>query len=308
MSTVDIVMATYNGEKYIREQIESILNQTYKDTRILIHDDGSSDHTIEIINELIHEYPLKIVLISDNIVCRSAEGNFMHAMKQSDAEYIMFSDQDDVWLPHKIQMCLTKMKEIENRIGKDKPILVFGSYQPVDEELKPLEGNRNNRQEAAYKTDFTNLLVQNYVNGCLSMINRSLANKMGDYDKAILMHDWWAALIAGGGGEIHHIDNIMMLYRQHHQNAVGAVNVKSIQYRIKKIRDKRTREAGQEYLKQAKLLYQRNKEGLTLQHREELKTFIDLYQKNKPGRIIGLIKGKYLKSDLVRILGQLWYI
>ena len=232
----------------------------------------------------------------------------MHAMKQSDAEYIMFSDQDDVWLPHKIQICLTKMKEIEDRIGKDKPILVFGSYQPVDEELGPLEGNRNNRQEAAYKTEFSNLLVQNYVNGCLSMINRSLANKMGDYDKAILMHDWWAALIAVGGGEIYHIDNIMMLYRQHNQNAVGAVNVKSIQYRVKKIRDKRTREAGQEYLKQAKLLYLRNKEDLTLQHRNELKTFIDLYQKNKLGRMIGLIRGKYLKSDLVRILGQLWYI
>ena len=305
---VDIVMATYNGEKYIREQIESILSQTYKDTRILIHDDGSNDHTIDIINKLIYEHPRKIVLINDNFVCRSAEGNFMHAMKQSDAEYIMFSDQDDVWLPHKIQICLTKMKEIEDRIGKDKPILVFGSYQPVDEELGPLEGNRNNRQEAAYKTEFSNLLVQNYVNGCLSMINRSLANKMGDYDKAILMHDWWAALIAVGGGEIYHIDNIMMLYRQHNQNAVGAVNVKSIQYRVKKIRDKRTREAGQEYLKQAKLLYLRNKEDLTLQHRNELKTFIDLYQKNKLGRMIGLIRGKYLKSDLVRILGQLWYI
>ena len=305
---VDIVMATYNGGKYIREQLDSILNQSYKDIRIIIRDDGSKDSTVEIIHEYEVQYPSGVILVLDDVKCGSSRSNFMQAMKYTSADYIMFSDQDDYWLPDKVQHSLDKMLEIESQIGKDKPVLVFGSYKPVDENLKEIPDNVKNRQEAAYKLAFSNLLVQNYVNGCLMMINKTLADKMGDYDDRILMHDWWSALIAAGGGKIEYIDEIMMLYRQHGCNVVGSVNVKSFKYRLKKIKDPETKKASQLYLNQAKLLYERCKASFSNKHIFELEQFINLYQKNKVKRVVGLIKGKYLKSDLVRIIGQIWYI
>ena len=232
----------------------------------------------------------------------------MCAMKYTSAEYVMCSDQDDYWLPEKVENSLKKMREIEGKIGKEKPILVFGSYRPVDSELNEIYDDIKGRQEAKCKLAFSNLLVQNYVNGCLMMINRKLVDLMGDYDDRILMHDWWAALIASSCGKIEHIQQVLMLYRQHGGNVVGSVNVKSMSYRFKKICDPNTRLSAKLYLEQAKLLYDRYRKEFIDDHVKEIESFIKLYEKNKVERMIGLINGKYLKSDFIRITGQLWYI
>lgn len=305
---IDIVMATYNGEKYIREQLDSILNQTCRDIRVIVRDDGSKDGTVGIVREYAAKHPETVVLVQDDAKCGSSRSNFMQAMKYATADYIMFSDQDDFWLPDKVQGTFDRMLAIEREIGRDKPVLVFGSYRPVDEALNDLGGNAADRQEAAYKLGFTNLLVQNYVNGCLMMVNRALADMMGDYDDAILMHDWWAALIAAGCGRVEHIDRVQMLYRQHGGNVVGSVNVRSFRYRLRKLTDPTTREASQCYLRQARLLMARCGQRFPEDHRRELEQFIALYDKNKLGRVVGLVRGNYLKSDLVRVLGQIWYI
>jgi len=305
---IDIVMATYNGEKYIAEQIDSILNQTYKDIRIIIRDDGSIDNTLSIIEKYATKYPEKFYIVHDNVKCGNSKSNFMQAMKYSTADYVMFSDQDDFWLPDKISHTLDKMVEIEKKVGECVPVLVFGSYLPVDEALKEIKEQNNGRQEAEYKLSFNNLLVQNYVNGCLMMINRSLLDLMGDYDESILMHDWWAALIASSCGEIQHIDEIMMLYRQHGDNVVGSVNVKSLSYRINKMLAPETKKASKLYLSQAKLLQDRLGNVLDGKCKEQLADFVSLYEKNKIGRIVTLIRGRYLKSDFIRIMGQFWYI
>lgn len=305
---VDIVIATFNGEKYIRQQLDSILNQTYRDIRIIIRDDGSDDDTVLIVKEYEKKNPEKVKLIIDSVKCGSSPSNFMQAMKNTSADYIMFSDQDDYWLPIKVQHSLEHMLEIENKVGKDKPVLIFGSYRPVDENLNDIADNVKKRQEAAYKLNFSSLLVQNYVNGCLMMVNRRLLNMMGEYDDRILMHDWWAALLAAGAGEIKHIEEVMMLYRQHGNNVVGSVNVKSTRYRLRKLLDPSTRKTADLYLKQAKLLCERNNRDLKNENRESLSNFINLYTKRKLFRVISLIRGNYLKSDFVRILGQLFYI
>ena len=305
---VDIVMATYNGGLYLREQLDSILNQTYQDIRIIIRDDGSKDDTVEIIHEYEDRYPGKVVLISDDVKCGSSKANFMQALKSASADYVMFSDQDDFWLPDKIQHSIEKMTGVENRIGRGRPVLVFGSYKLVDKKLNAKEDNSHNRQEAAYKLKLSNLLVQNYVQGCLMMVNRSLADLMGKYDDRILMHDWWAALIAAGGGEIEHTDEVMMLYRQHEENVVGSVNIKSFGYRIKKILDPETKNANKAVLGQALLLKERCYDAMTEENRKVLDEFIDLVKKSKIKRITSLLRGGYLKSDLVRIIGQIWHI
>lgn len=301
-------MATYNGERYLAEQLDSILNQSYKDIYITIRDDGSNDNTIAIVKKYIQANPNKIRLVEDNVKCGSSKANFMQALKHTNGDYIMFSDQDDVWLPDKIKHTLDRMVEIEKKGGANLPVLVFGSYKPVNDRLNDIKVNKKKCQEASYKLAFSNLIVQNYVNGCLMMINRTLANLMGEYDDAILMHDWWAALIASGGGTIEHIDEVMMLYRQHGGNVVGSVNVKSLRYRIKKILDSETKNANKYYLRQAELLEKRNFDILTQENKKVLENFVNLFTKNKLTRMKKLVKGNYLKSDLVRILGQLFYI
>jgi len=305
---VDIVMATYNGEKYLSEQLDSIFHQTYQDFRLIIRDDGSSDNTLQVLNKYVQMHPDKVIIVKDSIDCGSSKKNFMQALKSSTAEYTMFSDQDDFWLPEKIELTLKKMIEIESLTGSNRPILVFGSYRAVDETLNDINGKLGDSQVSKYNLSFSSLLVQNYVNGCLMMINKTLREMMGEYDDAILMHDWWAALLASGGGVIEHINEEMMLYRQHVNNVVGCVNVKSIKYRFRKLIDPKTKEASTYYYKQALLLRERNSQDLSEENLVVLDYFLELYKKNKIIRMYRLIKGKYLKSDFTRVIGQLWYI
>ncbi len=305
---VDIILASYNGIRYIAEQLNSLLEQSYEDIHIIIHDDGSTDGTFEVEEEYARRNPGKIFVISDGVVCGSAKGNFMHLLKYTRSDYIMFSDQDDVWFKDKVKITLEEMRKVEKEIGKERPVLVFGSYTPVNDELTIIKDNPKNRQEAAYKLNFSNLLVQNYAPGCLAMINRTLADMMGEFDDAILMHDWWAALIAAAAGKIVHIDKVMMFYRQHSHNTVGLVNVKSIDYVIKKIFDRNTGKAKTCYLYQAKLLKKRLSGKLLPNNEPVLNEFIELYKYGKLRRMYTLLKGNYLKSGFVRVIGQLWYI
>lgn len=306
---VEVLMATYNGAKYLQEQIESILAQTYKDFRIVIRDDGSTDDTILIIKKYVSKYPDKITFVEDNQKCGSSVSNFMQLTTYAKEDYVMYSDQDDYWLPNKIEVTLNKMLEAEEKYGRNIPILVFSTYKPVDVNLNDIIQDASKNQIAKHKTNLSNLLVQNYVTGCLMMINKSLYSIAGDFSKEILMHDWWFALIASAMGEVCYIPECTMLYRQHEGNVVGAVNVKSFKYRIHKIFDKNTKNMKFKYLKQAQLFLERYSCLMDKNNKEIIENFISIYKyDSKYKRMKALIKGRYLKGDLIRILGQLFYI
>lgn len=306
---VEVLLATYNGAKYLEEQLRSILSQTFGDFRILIHDDGSTDGTVGIIKKYTEMYPDKCIFIDDGKTCGSAAKNFFHLIGCASAEYIMFCDQDDVWLPEKIETAYKAMTRIEKKAGRSTPALVFANYRIVDEKLNDTHFNERNNQISRYRLDFSHLLVQNYATGCLMMCNRALYSMCGRYDERILMHDWWLALIAGSCGVIRHIPDVVMLYRQHGDNEVGAVDVRSPRYVIARFFDKKTRDMKYLYLYQAKLFRKRYGDKLKRERAEQLNGFISMYSKPfKVQRAFCLIRGQYLKSDLVRIIGQLWYI
>ena len=100
---IAILMSTYNGERYLREQIDSLLNQTYKDWKLYIRDDGSTDETISIIESYVNDYPDLIVLLKDDLGNLGSARSFMRILSVVDADYYMFCDQDDVWLPNKVK-------------------------------------------------------------------------------------------------------------------------------------------------------------------------------------------------------------
>ncbi len=306
---IEILLATYNGEQYVKEQLDSILNQTCQNFKILVRDDGSTDTTVDIIRDYIKNYPQKIELVQDVAVCKSPAKNFFQLVGYAEASYAMFADQDDFWLPEKLEVMQKKMQELEQKHGAETPILVFCDYKPVDGQLQELDFDSSNSQIAACHLELNRLLVQNYVTGCTVMVNRSLYTKLGAYDDAIEMHDWWTALHASALGVAYHLPEQLVLYRQHGSNCVGEVNIKSFKYRINKFLDKRTRTSQLRYLAQAKLLLERQKDALSEEKKQVLESFIRVWDsKYKITRVFRLLKGKFLKSDFVRILGQIWYV
>lgn len=135
MPEVEILLATYNGEKYLETQMDSILAQTFQDFQVIIRDDGSKDRTVEIVRGYEARYPGKIRLVTDDAVCGNPASNFMQLLKYATADYIMFADQDDYWLPEKVEVSLREIKRIEAEKGKETPILAFAQCEVVDAEL-----------------------------------------------------------------------------------------------------------------------------------------------------------------------------
>lgn len=236
---IAILMATYNGEKYICQQIDSILSQTCKDWELYIHDDGSTDNTIAALESYVEKYPNKIHLI-DGKSTGGAKYNFFYLFGQVEAPYYMTCDQDDVWLDKKIGLTYDKMLTIENKA--DVPCLVYTELRVVDSELNTIADTMSGYQSLdCHKRTINQFILQNSVTGCTMMVNRALRDKMlriTDIDNTI-MHDWWAALVAAQFGKTAFIDEPTILYRQHGDNSLGALGINKLSYIVRRVWQKK---------------------------------------------------------------------
>lgn len=223
---VDIVLPVYNGEKYIREQIESIIGQTYPYWRLLIRDDGSSDNTVAIIKEYGLKYIDKIHVIEDDKRNLGVTNNSFEICKYIQSDYIMFCDQDDVWLENKVELLLKYMIRAEQKYGI-MPLLVHSDAVVVDKDLKVI--NRSFTELAGFNrnmSNLSNLLQFNIIQGSTSIFNRELLIKLRRLSNCENVskktyHDWWCALVASAFGKIIFCNKQLMLYRQHGKNLVG---------------------------------------------------------------------------------------
>ncbi len=230
-----ILLATYNGESYLREQLDSLLEQSYDSFVICAHDDGSKDSTPAILAEYAERYPGKVFVLPGDAT-GSSRDNFFYLMEQVEAPYYFFCDQDDIWLPRKLALCHEKMAEIEK---SGLPALVFtdlsvadGSGQVIQERMSEYQALH---MDAA---SFPRLLIQNVVTGCTMMVNRALRDKamLPIPATGVIMHDWYLALVAARFGSIGYVDAPTMLYRQHGSNVVGAKNIRSPSYLLSRLR------------------------------------------------------------------------
>ena len=223
---VYILLATYNGEKYIREQLESLLVQTYQNWILWIHDDGSEDGTVNIIKEYKSKFPNKIKFLDDGLKCGGPKQNFAHLLNCIDDnyDYIMFCDQDDVWLNDKIEITLNKMIEIEKNYP-NKPIIIHTDLKVVDEQLNSIADSFfvYQRINPKWSKDFNISLVQNSVTGCTMMINKKAKEISLPIGNNAIMHDWWILLkVLQNDGIVEYVDKATVLYRQHFSNHIGA--------------------------------------------------------------------------------------
>lgn len=236
---IAILMATYNGEKYICQQIDSILSQTCTDWELYIHDDGSTDNTIAAVESYVGKYPDKIHLI-DGKSTGGAKYNFFYLFSQVEAQYYMTCDQDDVWLEKKIGLTYDKMQAIEDKA--DIPCLVYTELRVVDGELNTIADTMSEYQSLdCHKRTINQFILQNSVTGCTMMINRALRDKMlhiTDIDNTI-MHDWWAAIVAAQFGKTAFIDEPTILYRQHGDNSLGALGINKLSYIVRRVWQKK---------------------------------------------------------------------
>lgn len=217
---VTILLATYNGERYLEEQIESILQQTCTDWKLIIQDDCSSDGTAVIALKYVKRNPDKIRFVKREFPSGYAKNNFFSMLKLAKSDYVMTCDQDDVWLPTKVQVSMSEMHRLEAEQGCNRPLLVHTDLKVVDYNLSIIAESMFKRQNLDNRRDkLNNLLVQNIVTGCTTMVNRALLDMVYETPKEAVMHDRWFALIACAFGKIGFVDQSTVLYRQHGSNA-----------------------------------------------------------------------------------------
>jgi glycosyltransferase involved in cell wall biosynthesis len=217
---VEILLATFNGEAYLAEQLDSIINQTYRNWTILVHDDGSTDNTMSIIKLYRDKYKTNIKILEDGITYGSAKENFFHLLRASSAPYIAFCDQDDIWFPDKIKNAVSMMIEI----GDDKPALVHTDLIVVDSNKNTISNSMLDFQAIPRgNRSLLGILAVNNVTGCTMMINERAKALINNPGECAIMHDWWiAASVLFHKGEVRFLEQPSVMYRQHENNSFGA--------------------------------------------------------------------------------------
>ena len=303
MDKVEILLATYNGEQYIEEQIESIMQQEYTNWIVRACDDASTDRTYDILKGYQEKYPEKFIVEKKEKGSGSAKLNFFYLMKQSTCNYVMCCDQDDVWLPNKISLT---MEEMRNQEGTDVPVLIHTDLKVVDEKLEVISESFFEHSNLRKSFTYPEALIQNHVTGCTMMMNRALVKLLSvkmNY-QYILMHDWLAAIVATTFGKVGFVDCPTMLYRQHAINSVGAKKY-GLALLISKLKNNSIRKSIINTTKQAGEIvkaYQDKHDEETYQLTSQ---YAQIFEKNKMYRIWFYVKNKTWKKGLPRKVWQL---
>lgn len=262
---VEILLSTYNGKDYLRDQLRSIEEQTYKEWKLLIRDDGSNDNeTINILEEFKAKNKDKVELyLEENIGILKS---FFKLLSYSKAEYVMFCDQDDIWFKDKIEITL---KVLLNKEENNKSILIYTDQKVVDKNLNIVSDSamnffrRNNTIQEKKK-----IIFSPFVTGCTILINKILINKLSsikteDLEKLIL-HDHVISIVASLEGEIFYLDKPSMLYRVHGNNETVSLGILTKLKKIMKLN-----------------IYLRNRKKMLLRQIKQGIFLLKLYKGNK---------------------------
>lgn len=218
MNRVAVLLSAYNGEKYLREQINSILDQKGVNLDLYIRDDGSSDNTVSVIKEYTHSHKNVIGYKGKNLGVGNSFMRLLYKVpKQYD--YYAFSDQDDYWLPDKLQKAIKKIRENAG------PVLYASNQTIVDHDMK----ETGKRYDSDLSVDYRQIVSSNMISGCTMVWNAQLSDLLSADNRRpsselleCRIHDVWVALAAAVTGTIVYDSNSYILYRQHKDNVVGA--------------------------------------------------------------------------------------
>lgn len=219
---IDILLATYNGAAYLEAQLDSLIAQTHQSWRVIARDDGSSDATVSVLEAYAQAFPERFIILQDSGRV-GAKASFSRLIEASSAPYVAFCDQDDVWLPEKLDVLLEAVLSEESRCGSAMPILAHSDLEVVDQDLEVISPSLWTYQAIDPSRDsLPHLLVQNVVTGCALLCNRALLMSALPIPDSAFMHDYWLSLIASATGRIVPVRRSLIKYRQHGRNTLGA--------------------------------------------------------------------------------------
>ena len=308
MSNVDILLPAFNGADYIGIQIESIQKQGYTDWKLLIRDDGSTDQTVSIIKEYALQ-DKRICLIKDGNESLGVIRNIGCLLERSGAQYIMLCDQDDVWLPDKIEKSLNRLLQME-KDSPGLPQLVHSDLKVVDRSLKEIAPSFRHFQhlDPACSGRINRLLVQNVAVGCTMIMNRRLVELALPMPEGVLMHDWWIALVACALGRIGYIHEPTIMYRQHGSNTLGGkrYDMHRILERLRLSKQVRADFLGTIY--QAKDLLQAHGSLMDRQKYDLVCRYCKIFDRNRMVRVLDMLRYGFFKTGVFRNLATAWVL
>lgn len=209
---VSVALAVYNGERYLPQQLASLQSQTLKPIELVVVDDCSTDKSLEVIKAFPLTFEKRIFSNEKNM---GPNFTFKKLAGLCKGNYVAFCDQDDIWLPDKIESSISKIKKIDSSI----PAIVFSDLSVVDEESNLVHNSfwklRSTKPENFYLSD---ILFGNIVTGCASLINKAMANELLKMPLHVMMYDHWMALIGYSFGKYSFINEPLILYRAHGTN------------------------------------------------------------------------------------------
>ncbi len=230
--SIIVLLPVYDGERFLGEQLDSILAQEAVDVRIICRDDCSRDTSAAILDRYAEAHPERLEHVpGDRNLGASASFAWLmqnvldrRLLEGPTPPYIAFADQDDRWQPQRLSRCLAAMHELEREVGGNRPLLVHSDLRVVDdrgEEIAPsmaaYQGLQPRRQRLAGQ------VLSNSVTGCTAMINKAMLERALPIPESAIMHDWWLSLVASAFGGRRYLEQPLVDYRQHGSNAIGAV-------------------------------------------------------------------------------------
>lgn len=237
---VEILLSTYNGEHYIQEQLDSILENDYSLINIIIRDDGSKDNTLNILDKYKTKFNNKITIIKDNKGNLGSTASFNELLKYVTADYFMFCDQDDIWCKNKISQSINAIKGLENKNTPLKPCLVFTDLYVTDSNLNIISNSfiRHNKLDTKVIKDISKSLSLSVAPGCTMIMNKACLKYIKNIPNFVT-HDFWAIIMIVKYGIVEYLDKPTIMYRQHGNNVIGAnlSGYKYMLYKIKKLNE-----------------------------------------------------------------------
>lgn len=305
--SMQVLLATYNGEKYLPQQLESLRTQTDADFTILMQDDGSTDGTLALLKAWTEKDP-RFVISADCGKHYGAKGNFLSLIRQSTAAYVALCDQDDEWMPTRLQRCREALQAAEKQYGAATPLLVHSDARLVDSDGKLLKESffRHQGWDPTAVT-LPRLLVQNNVTGGTLMMNAALCRLVAAHGdaKTMHMHDWFIALTAAAFGHVLFVDEPLENYRQHGVNVMGASKQTLVQRGVKAL------SAWEKGKKRIALTYTHTRafrdacgDTLPTETRRIIDRYLATEKKWKPLRVAAVFKGGYTMQSTVTRMGQ----
>ena len=304
---IKIIMCTYNGERYLGQQIQSILANTRTDWQLVISDDGSVDATYEIIEAYRKQYPNKISARKHE-ASNGAARHFLEMIRTIKGEMqkddlIMLCDQDDVWNQDKIERTDHVMQRLVAGNGNKTPLLVCSDVCITDSDLHVMEPSFAKANHYNIKNiGFAQLMMENKVQGCTIMINKALADMIERIPGHMTMHDCWLGLVAAAFGKLEYINKPTMKYRQHAENVMGNINFWT-DMRNKMHNLEKQREIVMSTTVQIAEFIEIYGDRLSEEHRKEATAFALLPQQNFLRRRYTIIKYRMWKSGILRNIG-----